>query len=340
MKSNSSRKALLAIPRDYGRFDDLWTAEAVDLAASMNLLVHFMDETPASLSGWNKALSDFPAIITSWCTPPLNREVLADNESIALIAHAAGSVADLASELPRHDIVVTTANPIMASSVAEWCMAMTWAGLSSMPKYANFGGLRPLNWNKVTADFRNIRNSVIGIWGYGDISTEYIRLLKAFSPAKTMVHNSNFSTAAGNVEPAALEDIFSMADVIVLLEALNPVNEGRVDDSLLRRIKPNAVLLNPGRGRLIDENALIAALSENRFTYIADVFHREPLPDNDRLQQFPNVILTPHCAGRNTGQFVPAMLREVARFYNGEPLLYAVTEKRLKAMTSNRINYG
>lgn len=340
MKDKHPRKALLAIPRDYERFDDLWTAEAVDLAASLNLQVHFMDVTPASLSGWNQALSDFPAIITSWCTPPLNREVLADNETIALIAHAAGSVADLASELPRPDIMVTTANPMMASSVAEWCMAMTWAGLSSILKYANFGGLRPLNWNKVTADFHNIRNSVIGIWGYGDISTEYIRLLKAFAPAKIMVHNSNFSTTSGNVEPAALDDIFSMADVIVLLEALNPVNEGRVDAGLLRRIKPNAVLLNPGRGRLIDENALIAELGQNRFTYIADVFHREPLPDNDRLQHFSNVILTPHCAGRNTEQFVPAMLKEVSRFYNGDTLLYAVTEERLKTMTSNRLNYG
>ncbi len=331
---------LLAIPRDYGRFDDLWTPEAVDLAASLNLQLHFMDETPVSLSGWNQALSGFPAIITSWCTPPLNREVLADNDTIALIAHAAGSVADLASELPRPDIMVTTANPVMASSVAEWCMAMTWAGLSNILKYANFGGSRPLNWNKVTADFRNIRNSVIGIWGYGNVSTEYIRLLKAFAPAKIMVHSSNFSAAEEAVEPAALEDIFSKADVIVLLEALNHMNEERVDAALLRRIKPNAVLLNPGRGRLIDENALIAELSQNRFTYIADVFHREPLPDNDLLQKFSNVILTPHCAGRNTGEFVPAMLKEVSRFYNGEPLQYAVTEERLKTMTSNRLNYG
>jgi phosphoglycerate dehydrogenase-like enzyme len=340
MKDKHSRNALLAIPRDYERFEDLWTPEAVSLAASLNLQVHFMDETPANLSGWNRALSGFQAIITSWCTPPLNREVLADNETIALIAHAAGSVADLASELPRPDIAVTTANSVMASSVAEWCMAMTWAGLSNMLKYANFGGSRPLNWNKVTTDFRNIRNSVIGIWGYGNISTEYIRLIKAFTPKKIMVHSSNFSIADELVEPAALEDIFSRADAIVLLEALNPVNEGRIDADLLRRIKPNAALLNPGRGRLIDENALIAELTQNRFTYIADVFHREPLPSNDRLQQFSNVILTPHCAGRNTGQFVPAMLKEVSRFYNGDPLEYAVTEERLKTMTSNRLNYG
>ncbi len=340
MKEKSSRKVLLAIPGDYERFDELWTTESADLAASLDIHVHFMDRTPLSLSGWNQAISGYPAIITSWCTPPLNREVLAGNKDIALIAHAAGSVADLAAELSRPDIMMTTANSIMAASVAEWCMAMTWAGLTNLLKYANFGGLRPLNWNKVTADFRNIRNSVIGIWGYGNISAEYIRLLKAFAPVKIMVHSSHFRSGEEAVESATLEDIFSQADVIVLLAALNPLNEGRIDTGLLQRLKPGAVLLNPGRGRLIDENALIDALHQNRFTYIADVFHQEPLPDNNRLQQFPNAILTPHCAGRNTGQFVPAMLQEVNRFYNGENLHYAVTPERLKTMTSNRLNYG
>ena len=339
MKEKYSRKVLLAIPGDYERFDELWTTESADLAASLDLQVHFMDRTPLSLSGWNQALSGYPSIITSWCTPPLNREVLDGNKDIALIAHAAGSVADLAAELPRSDITLTTANSIMAASVAEWCMAMTWAGLANLLKYANFGGLRPLNWNKVTADFRNIRNSVIGIWGYGNISTEYIRLLEAFTPAKIMVHSSHFRPEEENIESAALEDIFSQADVVVLLAALNPLNEGRIDARLLRLLKPGAVLLNPGRGRLIDENALIDALNQNRFTYISDVFHQEPLPDNNRLQQFPNVILTPHCAGRNTGQFVPAMLQEVSRFYNGELLKYAVSSERLKTMTSNRLNY-
>jgi phosphoglycerate dehydrogenase-like enzyme len=340
MKNKTSRNVLLAIPRDYERFVALWTAGAADLSANLNLNIHFIDKTPMNLSGWNQALSGFQAIITSWCTPPLNRVVMENNETIALIAHAAGSVSDLVSELPRPDIMVTTANPIMASSVAEWCMAMTWVGLANMLKYANFGGLRPLNWNKTASDFRNIRNSIIGIWGYGDISAEYIHFLKAFSPKKILMHSSHFRSAEDAIEPASLEDMFSQADAIVLLAALNTTNEGRVGTDLLRRLKPGAVLLNPGRGRLIDEGALITALNQGRFTYIADAFHREPLPDNDLLQHFTNVILTPHCAGRNTGQFVPAMLREVRRFYNGEALHYAVTRERLKTMTSNRLNYG
>ncbi len=339
MEKCFKHKTLLAIPQDYKRFNDLWTPEAAQLADDLGIQVDIIQNTPESDEEWQAVLAGYRSIITSWCTPELDQKLLRKADQLELITHAAGSVADLAGKLP-HNINVCSANAIMAESVAEWCVAMTWLGLNNFLKYANVGGKRPMNWQKESIDFRNIRDSVIGVWGYGDICRSYLQLLRPFMPEKIMIASDHLSGETNEWTLASLEKIFSSCDVIICLAALTPKNRRRIDRKLLSLIKPGAALLNPGRGLLINEEDLLAEFSRNGFCYIADAFHLEPLPDGHPLQQLPNVILTPHCAGQNTHRYVPAMLEEIDRYFRGQPLLHQLSRQRLENMTSNKLNYG
>ena len=106
----------------------------------------------------------------------------------------------------------------------------------------------------------------------------------------------------------------------------------------LAAIKEGGVLVNCGRAPLIDEDALIAALQEQRFTAIMDVFEEEPLPDEHPYRTLPNVILTPHCAGNGRdARYLGMMLEEFDRFFRGATLEYEVSLERALAMTDSSL---
>lgn len=97
-------------------------------------------------------------------------------------------------------------------------------------------------------------------------------------------------------------------------------------------MKPTAVLVNVGRGPVVEEKALVRALEAGWIRGAAlDVFEREPLPPEHPFYTLPNVLLSPHCADHTAGWLDRAMdvfLDNFARFLRGEPLLNVVDKKR------------
>src|SRR5262249_55736823 len=96
-------------------------------------------------------------------------------------------------------------------------------------------------------------------------------------------------------------------------------------------MKPNAVVINVGRGPVIDEAAMVAALSGRYIKGAAlDVFDREPLPEGHPFYQLDNVLLSPHCADHTAVWMDEAMrffLEQFERYRNGEPLVNVVDKK-------------
>jgi phosphoglycerate dehydrogenase-like enzyme len=105
-----------------------------------------------------------------------------------------------------------------------------------------------------------------------------------------------------------------------------------IDAAALARMKRDAVLINVGRGPVIEEQALVAALSANLLKGAAlDVFDREPLPEGHPFYRLPNVLLSPHCADHTPDWLERAMqffLDQFARYRKGEPLM-SVVDKQL-----------
>lgn len=118
------------------------------------------------------------------------------------------------------------------------------------------------------------------------------------------------------------------ADYIVILAPLTKETRGMVGEDAFRRMKKNAVLINLGRGPLVEEEALLSALKEKRIRGAGlDVFHREPLPEESPLWDMENVLLTPHIGGFSDGanrRAVELMAENIKRFRRGEKLLNIV----------------
>jgi phosphoglycerate dehydrogenase-like enzyme len=125
--------------------------------------------------------------------------------------------------------------------------------------------------------------------------------------------------------------MFSRCDYIVVSAPLTPETRGMIGEPEFAAMKPNAVVINVGRGPVIDEAAMVRALTEKRIKGAAlDVFDHEPLPAGHPLYALENVLLSPHCADHTPDWLEQAMRFFVAqfeRFAKGEPLQNVVNKK-------------
>jgi phosphoglycerate dehydrogenase-like enzyme len=125
-----------------------------------------------------------------------------------------------------------------------------------------------------------------------------------------------------------LTSALSGADVITLAAPATPETQGMIGAEQLRVMKRSAVLVNVGRGELIDEDALTQALSSGQLAGAGlDAFRREPLPEDHVLWDLTNVLISPHTAAWSGDYWPPVVdlfLENVSRFRNGQPLLNPV----------------
>jgi phosphoglycerate dehydrogenase-like enzyme len=323
-----------------------WRGRSCQRARELDYVVQLNTrEGPLEKKEWAEMLTGVEALLTTWGTPRLDEQVLAQCDALRIVGHVGGSVAGVVSpELYKRGVKVCTANGLMARTVAEWALMMTLVALRQLLDYAQFGaGGRKLDWAGTRINTAP-EDAVIGVWGYGDVARRYIELLRPFKPAAILVHDDFISEEKATregIEKVALEDLFARADVIHCLTGLTPENKGRVTEKELALIKSGATLINCGRAPLIQEDALIAALSTGRFAAIMDVFESEPLAVNHVYRSLPNVLLTPHNAGCGRDElYLATMLDEFDRFFRGEPLQTEVTWERAKVMTDSTLLRG
>lgn len=341
MKMNKQEQPVItfAVSPSHSAFHELMSAEA---EVSLNKYGWTLRIPPAASSKEDLAalIKDSDAIITTWGAPKIDQAILDANPNLKIVGHAAGSVADFVSpELYDAGIKVTTANDLMALAVAEWCLAMTMNGLRRFPEYSSINGKTELRWEKNGLP-RSVRGAKIGVWGYGSIASRYVKILKPLEPGQILVSSSYLTeerAVADGVTKVDFNEIFAAADVVLLLTSLKPGSIGRVGAEQLSLMQDNAVLINCGRGKLTDEQALYAELSKGRIAAMLDVYHKEPLPEDSPLRSMPNVILTPHNAGRpSRSGYVSLILDEFDRFFNGRPLQYEVSRDRALTMTTSK----
>ena len=123
-----------------------------------------------------------------------------------------------------------------------------------------------------------------------------------------------------------LEAALARARILVLLLPLTPATENLLDERRIARLPEGAVVINPGRGALIDDDALIAALDRRHLAHATlDVFRTEPLPPEHPFWGHPNVTVTPHIASETRPASAARVIAEnIRRGEAGEPLLHLV----------------
>lgn len=167
---------------------------------------------------------------------------------------------------------------------------------------------------------------VLGLVGYGRIGRAFHRKWKGFLPRRVLVFDPLVAAETlkeSGAEKTDLDALFADSDYISLHAPLTPQTRHLIDEDSLQKMKPTAILVNTSRGELIDEQALIRALSENRILAAGlDVFEREPVPPNHPLLRLPNVILTGHVGWYSKDAVKELQTRgaqEVLRVLSGEP---------------------
>jgi phosphoglycerate dehydrogenase-like enzyme len=142
-----------------------------------------------------------------------------------------------------------------------------------------------------------LHGKTLGIIGLGRIGRQVARIASAFGMgilAWSPHLNVAAATAAG-AERRELDDLLRESDVVSIHAPLTKESRGLLDARRIGLMKPTAYLVNTARGPIVDEGALIAALTDKRIAGAGlDVFDVEPLPAEHRLTKLPNVVLTPH----------------------------------------------
>jgi phosphoglycerate dehydrogenase-like enzyme len=124
------------------------------------------------------------------------------------------------------------------------------------------------------------------------------------------------------VTPDRFLEVLREADFVALTCPLTPETEGLMGEAQFAAMKPSASLVNVARGRVVQEEPLLAALREGRIAGAGlDTFHQEPLPPDSPFWGFDNVVITPHTAGetqRYEANVVDLLVENLARLYRGE----------------------
>jgi len=292
---------------------------------------------PLTESGLARLVRDKDVCITHWSCPLFTEAVLAQSDRLRLIAHAAGSVADLVTEaVYRRGIKVCSANTIMGKYVAEGVLAYMLAALRLIPQQAYDLKYRKI-WKKRVVESRSLFGARIGLVGLGTIGRFLLDLLAPFG-VQIKLYDPYIQPVTLQecefVEMASLEETLAWGEIVSLHASLTAETHGLLNENNLKLIRDGALLVNTARAAIIDEAALLAELRKGRFQAILDVYETEPLPIDHPLRELDNVILMPHAAGLAArDQMTRAVIDEIERFSLGEPLQNEIPMERFRMMT-------
>jgi phosphoglycerate dehydrogenase-like enzyme len=185
---------------------------------------------------------------------------------------------------------------------------------------------------KAVPPLSELNGKTIVILGLGGIGKEIARLSKAFG-MRVLASKRKKEGVYENVDrvfdSANFREALPEADYLVISMARTPETDGLLGEPELSLLKKECVVINIARARIIDQQALLRFLRENRIRGAAlDVFEKEPLPSDSELYSLPNVFLTPHTAGVSTNEHWPRMIhlfsQNLRRYLAGESLLNVV----------------
>ncbi len=195
----------------------------------------------------------------------------------------------------EHGVLVSnTPNDFQIFTVSEHAVAMMLALAKQFwtwtPEFMRQGGWRGLTHSAP------LKGATVGIIGLGRIGRGVAQRLSGWE-ARILGYDPYLDEAPAGVELVGLRDLVAQSDFITLHAAPSPENNKMLDQSMFALMKPNAFVINTGRGSLIDYPALRQALESGKIAGAAlDVFDQEPPKPDDPLFRYPNVLCTPHVA--------------------------------------------
>jgi phosphoglycerate dehydrogenase-like enzyme len=262
------------------------------------------------------------------CMTPLAffREVFLKSPNLKWVhSMSVGVENSLFPELVASPVPLTNARGVYSRSLAEFVMA---GALFFDKKIADMRRQQQEErW--VNMDVDELYGKTMGIVSYGNIGEHCADLARAFGmKVLAMRRRPELSADDPRLDKCyghdGLREMISLCDFVVVCSPITPETRGLIGAAEIAAMKPTAVIMNVGRGAVIDEVAMLTALREKKIKGAAlDVFATEPLPAGSEFYQLDNVLLSPHSADHVPGwtdQSMRLFIRNFIRYANGEPL--------------------
>jgi phosphoglycerate dehydrogenase-like enzyme len=283
---------------------------------------------------FSRAAEEATAILHWSGSRELLQETLAMAPGVRWVhARAAGLDSVLFPELVESRAVLTNGRGVFSAPLGEFAIgaALFFAKDFRRMVRSQEAGV----WDQF--DVEEIAGRTMGIVGYGDIGCAVAERARAMG-MRIVALRRNPALCEGDplVDEAfgadRLEELLAQSDYVVAAAPLTEATRGMLGEAAFAAMKPGAVLINVGRGPVVDEAALVRALAERRIRGAAlDVFNTEPLPAGHPFYGLDNVLLSPHCADHTSDWLERAMaffLENFERFREGRPLRNVVDKRR------------
>jgi len=269
-------------------------------------------------------------------------DALVDSEAIVLMRERTAVPATLLDRLPALRLIVTTGPFNAAVDVAaavqrgivvcgtggdvQPTVELTWALILGLARSVAVedAALRAGGWQ--TEVGMGLSGKTLGIVGLGRIGRRVALIASAFR-METVAWSQNLDpeeAVARGVKAVSKAELFATSDVVSIHLVLSARTRGVIGRAELEAMRPTGLLVNTSRGPLVDEEALVEALTQRRLAGAAlDVYDTEPLPAESPLRRAPRTLLTPH-VGYVTrelySQFYREVVEDITAFWDGSPI--------------------
>ena len=239
-------------------------------------------------------------------------------------------------ELVESDVVLTNGRGVFSASLGEFVLGAILYFAKDFRRMvrSQVSGV----WDPF--DLEEVAEQTVGIVGYGDIGRAVASRVRALGmrvlATKRHVPEAGMRASQDDLveefyRPEARREMLARSDYVVATTPLTEQTRHMISDAEFAAMKASAVVINVGRGPVIDEAALLRALRSGRIKGAAlDVFEEEPLPKGHALYAMENVLLSPHCADHTADWLEQAMrffLEQYGRFEKGEALKNVVNKR-------------
>lgn len=238
----------------------------------------------------------------------------------------------LTEEFKQSQVILTNASGVHATPIGEFVVSLMLMFAKNSPLF--FDAKQKKQWLRSPGTV--LRGKTVGVVGLGSIGQEVARICKAFRMRVIATRRSPKRRHARNVDlllpPNGLPRLLEESDYVAICLPLTKETRKLIGAAEFKMMKPSAYIINIGRGPVIDEEALIRALEEKQIAGAGlDVFTVEPLPNNSKLWDLPNAIISPHVSGGREDYEVGAIdifCRNLKRYLGGERMINVVNKEK------------
>ncbi|WP_271853499.1 2-hydroxyacid dehydrogenase [Planococcus maritimus] len=255
----------------------------------------------------------------------IDRELFESAPHLKIVVNLAVGYNNVDLDAAReHNVIVTNTPDVLTETTADLTFALILATarrLVEAERTVRTGEWQA--WTPMGMTGQNVHGSTVGIIGMGRIGEAVCRRAQGFN--MEVIYHNRTRKSLEDADYAELDDLLKRSDFVVILAPLTEQTKGMIGEHELALMKDTAILINCGRGGIVDEQALYKALNSKAIWGAGlDVFEQEPLPLDHPLQTLPNLTVTPHI-GSATVQTRYAMME-----LNKKALLACANSKPIK----------